>query len=172
MARLALADDDLEALIASAIPRDLDFSRVDGRKRFAQWVEASRKLGEKLDSGYSAVLLDKDATSSVAAAARLGEASQAMWRALMSSELPKPLRDPAMKTAYCDELKEVAEPYRARALQDAWTCLAKSRELEAGQEWANVCWRDGAVFDPEPFAPVRELHGTASELALPIALEH
>ena len=38
MARLVLADDDLEALIAARLPTDLDMARPPGRKRFAQWL--------------------------------------------------------------------------------------------------------------------------------------
>ena len=171
MARLALADDDLETLLATPMPRDLAFAHGNS-KRLSQWLDANNKLREKLDSAYSEVLLQKDATSSVAAAARFGEASLAMWRAVMASELPSDSRLlPAAKDTYCKELKDAAEPFRARAIETAWTCIAKARELEAGQEWADMCWRDGAMLDPVAFAPVREQRGTASQLALPIALE-
>jgi tetratricopeptide (TPR) repeat protein len=170
MARLALADDDLETLIASPMPRDLAFAHGDS-KRFSGWMDTNLKLRKKLDGAYSVVLLQKDATSSVAAAARFGEVTQVMWRALMSAELPKDSRVQAEHDTYCEDLKQVGAPFHALALQEAWACLAKARELEAGQEWADVCWRDGALLDPEAFAPVRELRGTASELAPPIALE-
>jgi hypothetical protein len=171
MAKLALADDELETLIATTFPRDLDSTRMESRKRFAQWLDAELKIAREVNDAYGAVLLLKDATSSVAAAARMGEASQVMWRALMTSEVPKAMRKQPEHGAYCDEMKTVADPLRARAIEAAWTCIAKSVELEAGQDWADVCWRDGAQLDPEGFAPVRELHGSPGELAPPFALE-
>ena len=171
MARLALADDELEAMLAEPFPRGLDLAKLDGRKRFAEWLDAETKRGSRVDDAYSAVLVHKDAISSVAAAARLGAVAQVFWRALMLGELPAAMRKPPERDAYCDAMKVVAEPLRVRAIETEWTCIAKSVELQAGQDWADVCWRDGAVLDPERFAPVRELRGTPDGFAPPIAVE-
>lgn len=171
MARLALADDELEALIATPFPHDLDIARLDSRRRLSQWLDGEIKRGGKVVDAYSAVLVQKDATSSVAAAARISQVSLALWRAVTLGELPKAMRKGDLHDAYCDELKVVADPLKARAIEAAWACLAKSVELQAGQEWADMCWRDGAAIDPEPFAPVREHHGAPGGFAAPIALE-
>ncbi|HEY6035620.1 MAG TPA: hypothetical protein VIV58_15205, partial [Kofleriaceae bacterium] len=170
MARLALADDDLEAMIAKPMPRGQPSSHAF-QQRFARWLDATRKLGDKLDRAYSEVLAQKDATSSVAAAARFGEEAQVIWRGVMASELPAELPGPAARETYCAELKDAAEPFRARALESAQTCIAKASELAAGQEWADVCWRDGAQLDPAAFAPLRELRGAPEGFAPPIAVE-
>jgi hypothetical protein len=81
------------------------------------------------------------------------------------------MREPQLRAAYCDQMKIAADPLRARAIEVAWTCIAKAVELQAGQDWADVCWRDGAQLDPERFAPAGELHGSPTGFAAPIALE-
>jgi len=171
MARLALADDDLETMLALPFPRDLDVMKKDGQKRFSQWLDAETKLGGKLTNAYSAVVMQKDATSSVAAAARISRVSQVFWRALMLGELPKAMRVEPQHTAYCDAMKTVADPLRARAIEAASVCIEKAIELQAGHDWAEVCRRDGAALDPDAFIPVSELHGAPSEVAAPIATE-
>jgi len=170
MARLALADDELEAMIANPMPRGLPYSRAF-QQRFARWREANRKLTDQLDRAYGEVLAQKDATSAVAAAARFGEVSLVMWRGVMASEVPADLPGPSARETYCGELKEAAEPFRARAIEAVQTCIAKAGELQAGHDWAEVCWREGAALDPAQFPPVRELRAAPGEVALPIALE-
>ena len=115
--------------------------------------------------------MHKDATSSVAAAERLGETSLTFWRSLALAEIPKAMRANPQHDAYCDQLHSVVDALRARAIEVFSVCIAKAVELEAGQEWADACWREGAELDPVTFAPVRELRGTVGAFASPIALE-
>jgi tetratricopeptide (TPR) repeat protein len=171
MARLALADDDLETMIGTPLPHDLDLDHKDDQKRYLDWFDAEQRLGAKVSDGYSAILLQKDATSSVAAAERLGEASLTFWRALMLGEIPKATRAQPKRDAYCEQLRSVADPLRARAIEVFSTCIAKAVELDAGQEWADACWREGAQLDPVTFAAVGELRGAVGGFASPIALE-
>lgn len=171
MARLGLADDDLEAMLAMPFPRDVDMARLASRNRIGQWADAEVKLAAKLDRALGDVIVQKDPTSSVAAAARSGEAAQTFWRALMLGELPKAMRREPDRASYCDSTKSVADPLRDRAIEAAQFCIAKAVELQAGQDWANACWRDGAALDPLQFAPVGELRGTPGEFAPPITLE-
>ena len=171
MARLGLADDDLEAMLAMPFPRDVDMARLASRDRIGQWADAEVKLAAKLDRALGDVIVQKDPTSSVAAAARSGEAAQTFWRALMLGELPKAMRREPDRASYCDSTKSVADPLRDRAIEAAQFCIAKAVELQAGQDWANACWRDGAALDPLQFAPVSELRGAPGEFAPPITLE-
>ena len=170
MARLALADDDLETMIGTPVPHDLDLDHKDGQKRYSDWFDVEQKLGVRVSSGYSAIFMQKDATSSVAAAERLGEASLTFWRALMLGEIPKAARAQPKRDAYCEQLRSVTDPLRARAIEVFSTCIAKAVELAAGQEWADACWREGAQLDAVTFAPVRELRGSLGA-ASPIAVE-
>jgi tetratricopeptide (TPR) repeat protein len=170
MARLALADDDLETMIGTPVPHDLDLDQKGGQKRYLDWFDVEQKLGAKVSNGYSAILMQKDATSSVAAAERLGEASLTFWRALMLGEIPKAARAQPKRDAYCEQLRSVADPIRARAIEVFSTCIAKAVELAAGQEWADRCWREGAQLDPVTFAAVAELRGSLAAPS-PIAIE-
>jgi tetratricopeptide (TPR) repeat protein len=170
MARLALADDDLETMIGTPVPHDLDLDHKDGQKRYSDWFDVEQRLGVKVSAGYSAVLMQKDATSSVAAAERLGEASLTFWRALMFGEIPKAARSQPKHDAYCGQLRSVADPLRARAIEVFSTCIAKGVELRAGQEWADACWREGAQLDAVRFAAVHELRGSLGASS-PIAVE-
>jgi len=94
-----------------------------------------------------------------------------MWRGVMASEVPADLPGPAARETYCGELKEATEPIRVRVIEAAQACIAKAGELQAGQDWAEVCWRQGAALDPAQFPAVRELRAAPDEVALPIALE-
>jgi len=177
MARVALADDELETMIGSTFPRDLELGgkdnpqQRDSLKRFETWIDGEKKLGTKLAESYSVVLAQKDATSSVAAALRIGQVSMTFWRALMLGEIPKAMRPNPQHDAYCGQLHDISDALRARSIDVFQTCLAKANELDAGQDWAAACWREGAVLDPLLFAPVRELRSAPSVIAAPIAVE-
>jgi hypothetical protein len=176
MARLALADDGLEAVIGTTFPRGLDL-RVDpyvtqqkSGARFRAWLDDARGLGEKLHEAYRLVLAQKDPASSVAAASRIGEIWLTFWRALSLGEIPKGVRENPRHDAYCAQVRNLADGLHARAIEAFSICIAKAGELGAGQEWADACWRQGAELDPAQFAAVNEVRGTAAAFS-PIAIE-
>ena len=183
MAKLALADDDLERMLEASLPTDLDFDPAPAHKaardlslkRFTSWIERQTASGRKLADQYSAILQLKDADSSIAAAARIGQTAQAFWRALLVGEIPKTIRTgdlaKAKLDAYCHQIREVAEPLAARAVEAFALCLAKASELAAGESWAPVCLRELHVLAPDKFPDVLELRAAPELVATPVALE-
>jgi tetratricopeptide (TPR) repeat protein len=180
-AKLALGDDELERMIEAEFPRRLDFdpasrtTKQDSLKRFDAWVKAETTLAQSAQQRYEAVFALKDATSSVAAAARIGQISETFWRALMIGQIPKDVRTGELTKykleAYCAAIDNVAEPLAAHTVEAFGVCLNKATELGIGGEWASLCWREGAVIAPDKFPPANELFGAGGLAAPVLALE-
>ena len=134
MTKLRIADRALEAYIAVGYPSGLDFTKTKQKslERFNHWLEEKTKLGAAATQAYEAILALKDPDASVAAAARLGQLSQALATSLRTAELPVDVRTGEFakdKTAaFCDQMAVVAEPLAARALEAFGTCLVKSSD--------------------------------------------
>jgi tetratricopeptide (TPR) repeat protein len=183
MAKLALADDDLERMFEAWLPADLDFdpapahkaAKTSSMKRFEAWVAKEQATARVLVDQYFAILELKDADSSVAAAARIGQTVEAFWRALLVGEIPKAFRTGELAKdkldAYCDQLRVVAEPLAARAVEAFEVCQQKATELGMAHPWLDVCLREGQVIAPEKFQDGHELHALSSFAPTALMLE-
>ena len=160
-AKLAQADADLETYLAITFPRGLSFdpSKQDVReaslKRFSAFIEDKQKAGSIASRNYEAVLMTKDAASSITAAARLGIVSQTFASELVTSALPRGTAE--VREAYCNVLTDVAAPLEARAIEGFAVCLAKSTELGWFAESSASCERELAVLKPEDYPRAGEL---------------
>jgi len=181
LAKLAEADRDFEAYLAEAFPQHLDFdprSPAIAKKslaRFEAWFARKEQLGKAASAQFERVLAIKDAASSIAAAARLGQISQNLSDALFTAEIPKNLRTGAFAEekveAYCDKLMELTPPLEERSLAAYGVCLAKSTELGWFSEWSKLCERELGQIKPEDFPTAAELRAQPTKVATVIALE-
>jgi hypothetical protein len=157
-AQLALADAELERYLAVQFPAGLDFDpkrerpRTTSLKRFDQYVVEKSRLGKTARDSYEGVLMLKDGTGAIAAAARLGQLSQAFARQLMTAEIPRDVqRQPfaAEKIdAFCDQMAAVASPLAAQASTSFDVCAAKASELGVFDDFTRLCHRERELIDP------------------------
>ena len=166
MARLALADDTLETMLAVGFPANLDLASAHAAsmKRFTAWLDDEQKLGETATRAYERILGERDGSSSVAAAARIGQTAEGFWRTMMMGEIPKSLRAKAPRDAYCKALDTASQPIKLRATEAFSACAAKANELDTAHEWAEVCWREGEL------GTLKEVRGTVRDTP-PLAVE-
>jgi tetratricopeptide (TPR) repeat protein len=170
-AKVIEADVELESFLALELPKNLDFdpankkTRLSSVKRFDEWLHTKTKTGENANNKYMAVLAIKDAASSITAAERTALLSQGFANALVTGEIPKNARAPAVVDAYCDAMNTVAEPVAERSVAGFGVCLAKSTELSWFDESSRVCERELARLEPDEFPLANELHARADGVA-------
>ena len=177
---LARADRDFEDYLGAAFPQGLDFDprnpviKAKSLKRFDAWVADKTKVGGKATAQYEAILGVKDAATSIAAAARIGQIQQHFSDALFTAEIPKDVRTGEFADekveAFCDRMTEVAEPLEARSLEAFRVCLGKSTELGWFSDWSKLCERELGQIKPDEFPTAAELRGTP-RVASVIAVE-
>ena len=158
MARLALADDKLERLLAATFPSDLDLAdaHAASMKTFSTWLALEQKLVDDAGKAYAAILADHEPISSVAAAARLGQTSQAFWRTMMIGDVPRALRAKPARDLYCEQLAIASKDLAERARGAFAMCADKAGELGVANDWTELCWRETGQLAPKELrAPVR-----------------
>jgi tetratricopeptide (TPR) repeat protein len=170
-ARLAVADRAFEDYLAMAFPRGLDFDPKQpavakkNLDRFEAWLDDKRQVGGKAREQYEAILGLKDAATSIAAAARIGQISQNFSDALFTAEIPKNVRTGAFAEdkieAFCDRMTEVGTPLEERSLEAFRTCLTKSTDLGWFSDWSKLCERELGQIRPDEFPTAAELRGDA-----------
>ena len=149
MAKIVEGDDELERLFDKPVPAALP--HVQG------WLAAETKLAAAANRAYEGVLPLKDPAASIAAAARLGQTTHAVSRALWAAE---------MKPAQCDKIKELAEPLDAHAATAFAVCADKAIQLGVFDSWTALCRRAGQTLDAKRFPPQE----AQPELAFAIAM--
>ncbi len=179
--KLAQADKDFESYLDEKFPQGLNFDPKNkaisekSLKRFNDWVANKTKVGGKATSQYESILGIKDAATSIAAAARIGQIQQDFSDALFTAEIPKDVRTGEFADekveAFCDRMTEVAEPLEARSLEAFGVCLNKSTELGWFSEWSKLCERELGQIKPEEYPTASELRGTPNQVAPVIAVE-
>ncbi|MBA3540431.1 MAG: hypothetical protein H0T79_12540, partial [Deltaproteobacteria bacterium] len=158
-ARIYVTDAQLEPYLALGFPKGLNFDpekrakKEASLKRFNEWVAGKQKLGGAATAGYEAVFSMKEPTAAIAAAARLGQLSQAFGDALHGAEIPADVRTGEFAAdkieAFCDKMTEVAEPLYARAAQSFGVCATKASELGIDDSFARLCVRELALAEPK-----------------------
>jgi tetratricopeptide (TPR) repeat protein len=179
--RLAIADRDFEAYLAKEFPSGLNFDpkmpaiEKKSRERLDAWVTDKMKVGAKATAQYEAILDVKDAATSIAAAARIGQIQQNFSDALFTAEIPKDVRTGAYAdekvAAFCDRMTEVAEPLETRSLEAFGVCLNKSTELGWFSDWSKLCERELGQIKPDQFPTASELRSQPNQVAAIITVE-
>jgi tetratricopeptide (TPR) repeat protein len=140
MARLARADDLLEALIARPFPTTLDM------KSFEAWFDGETRQAQDATRMYDLVLATKDPAASIAAAARLGQLNDAFAATLLTGDIPATVRTGAYAAdkvkAYCDQMTYVAAPLHENAREAFGVCSEKAIELGVFGEHTALCRRE------------------------------
>ena len=154
LARLALADGELESYLAVQFPTGLDFdpkrerARTASLERFTAFVEKKQKLGASARQSYEAIVMLKEPTAAVAAAERMGQLAQSFARQLSNAEFA---RDKI--AAFCDKLVEVAVPFATQAETAFEICAQKASELGILDDHARRCFSERPRYAlPEQFA--------------------
>ncbi|MBA3498763.1 MAG: hypothetical protein H0T65_00200, partial [Deltaproteobacteria bacterium] len=158
-AKFAQADAQLENYLDMKFPQGLNFDPQNkgiaekSKKRFDEWVKTKIASGGKATGQYEGILGVKDAATSIAAAARIGQIQQNFSDALFTAEIPKDVRTGEFADekveAFCDRMTEVAEPLEARSLEAFSVCLGKSTELGWFSDWSKLCERELGQIKPE-----------------------
>jgi hypothetical protein len=177
-AHVARADLELEAYLAIAVPRGLDFDdkhRANSMKRFSAWLYQAQKSGAALISRYEAVLATKDVASSITAAARIAIVSQSFATSMATAEIPRDIKKAPMavekQKALCERMIEVIEPLEERAVMAFGVCLAKSTELGWFGDSSAFCERELARMKPDEFPLAHEVRSEPHDYAPVIATE-
>ncbi|MDQ3340009.1 MAG: tetratricopeptide repeat protein [Myxococcota bacterium] len=180
-AKFAQADAQLEGYLDMKFPQGLNFDPQSkaiaekSKKRFDEWVKTKVASGGKATSQYEGILGVKDAATSIAAAARIGQIQQNFSDALFTAEIPKDVRTGEFADekveAFCDRMTEVAEPLEARSLEAFGVCLGKSTELGWFSDWSKLCERELGQIKPEEYPTASELRGTPNQVAPVVAVE-
>jgi tetratricopeptide (TPR) repeat protein len=175
------ADRDFEAYLGQAFPQGLNFDPNNkaiaekSKKRFDEWVKEKTKVGGKATGQYEGILGVKDAATSIAAAARIGQIQQNFSDALFTAAIPNDVRTGQFADekveAFCDRMTEVAEPLEARSLEAFGVCLNKSTELGWFSDWSKLCEHELGQIKPEEYPTASELRGTPNQVAPVIAVE-
>ncbi len=179
-AKFAQADAQFENYLDMKFPQGLNFDPDPKQKAIAEkskneWVKQKIATGGKATGQYEAILGTKDAATSIAAAARIGQIQQNFSDALFTAEIPKDVRTGEFADekveAFCDRMTEVAEPLEARSLEAFGVCLNKSTELGWFSDWSKLCERELGQIKPEEYPTASELRGTPNQVAPVIAVE-
>jgi tetratricopeptide (TPR) repeat protein len=180
-AKFAQADAQLENYLDMKFPQGLNFDPQNkaiaekSKKRFDEWVKTKVAAGGKATGQYEGILGVKDAATSIAAAARIGQIQQNFSDALFTAEIPKDVRTGEFADekveAFCDRMTEVAEPLEARSLEAFSICLNKSTELGWFSDWSKLCERELGQIKPEEYPTASELRGTPNQVAPVVAVE-
>lgn len=174
-AKFYQAEKDYEEYLALRFPKGLDFDpnnpgiakRSD--KRLTEWFNAKTKTGGGAREKFEATIATKEASSAIAAAARLGQIQQNFSDALFTAEIPEDVRTGQFADekveAFCDKLTEMAEPLATKSLEAYSACLAKSTDLGWFSEWSRLCERELGQIEPDKYPTASELRDTPDEIA-------
>ncbi len=174
-AKFYQAEKDYEEYLANRFPRGLDFDpnnkaiATRSNKRLTEWITTKTKTGEAARVKYEGVISNRDASSAIAAAARLGQIQQNFSDALFTAEIPEDVRTGQFADekveAFCDKLTELAEPLAAKSLDAYSGCLRRSTELGWFSEWSRLCERELGQIEPDKYPTASELRDTPDKIA-------
>jgi len=170
MAKLAIADDELESYLALAFPAGLDFgpeaAKKESMQRFDAWLSAKTTRGEQLHERYDAILALGDPVASVIAMSRTGTIASSFADELFTAEIPLDVRtgDDAQDKidAYCDALTTAAEPLQTPATAAFTACVRYAAEHAYDLDFREIALaaqpcREALVWEqPEQFPSLDE----------------
>jgi hypothetical protein len=156
IAKLGLADDELERTMAIEFPSHLDFDATDREvnrrsvKAFDAWMMNELSTSHSMRDKYAKLLELDDPEASVVAAARTGEVALSFRRKLVTSEIPRGgIRGKEARDAYCRALADGAEPLADGAGKAFATCAAKAGEAGVYNETVQMCLREVGFVEDE-----------------------
>ncbi|MEZ4362316.1 MAG: hypothetical protein R3B48_19155 [Kofleriaceae bacterium] len=166
------AEAAFEAYLKLQFPDALDFDPKKrsslSKRRFEEWFSAKLRLGSAATASFGAVLEVKDAASTIAAVARVGQIPQLFSDALLTAEIPRDVRTGPFADekvdAFCGTLSAVVEPLEAKAVEAYGACTTKAAELGWSSDWSRLCERELARLEPEKFPLASELRAPATQL--------
>jgi tetratricopeptide (TPR) repeat protein len=187
-ALMARGDLLYEQLLQMRLPSGLRFDprnrrETEAARRVFQTFlhDKSQKLGET-QKVYQDVIQFKSAHYAIAAAARIGQLFQDFANGLYTSEVPTPPPAPAgvsgdewaqmFRTAYCDQIADLAGPLDDKAVEGLSQCLRKSTELSWFNEWSKLCEAELNQIKPAEYplaAEIRIQPGERSSITLDVA---
>lgn len=180
-AKVGLAEKDFEDYMAIEMPTGLNFDpRNDSlakksHQRFDAWAESKSKVGGKAREQYEAVIGLHDGSTSIQAAARLGQIAQSFSGQLYRAEIPANLRVGEFaedaSQAYCDALEEKATPLEKRALNAYETCVNESTKLAWFSEWSRLCERELGQLDPSHWPTATEMRSAPAQVSVIVDVE-
>jgi tetratricopeptide (TPR) repeat protein len=154
-AKLALADADLEAVLADRAP-------TASTKGLAAWSAGLHQRAAALTSAYEAVRSVGDPPTAITASARLGVLAHGLALALVD-----PTPAPGGSPPTCDNVTALEDLAR-----DAYkACLASASNLGWYDASFALCDHALAELSPAAFPPLRELHAAPRFDAPALAVE-
>jgi len=152
-AKLAVADADAEPHIHDKKPASADLDT---------WFGDAIKLRTRYNRNYELVLGARDASTSIAAAARIS---------LITDTLASAITDAATTKPECDAMAEKAAPLREASITGYGVCLSKAGELGWFDESAQICERALVRLAPKDYPTLREHSGDATNTSPVMATE-
>jgi hypothetical protein len=180
MAKVRLADRDLEAFLGVHMPEDLSFTveewrrdssaagdraryekqirkRDDSTRRFQEFYSEKTKLAGALQKKYESVFnAQQSGAGMFAAAARASLMSLAYADEVMQSNVDLP-PGPDPRQALCEQLEERLAPHISYAMTVLSGCLVRARRSGEFDESARFCEDELQRRMPLAFPPLREL---------------
>jgi hypothetical protein len=163
-AKLALADRDLEALLAMPFPK-LSFrtpgSSRRSHERFQRWLDEQR--GEALAKQYQAIRELKEPNATLASVAREGQHLLFFAARFLASKPPHDMLAGGAfrhekREAYCKTLDDHMQGVRDRAVERFTICAMKANELGILNDWSRLCLRALEREQPDDFPKLVELY--------------
>lgn len=175
LGRLVKADREFETYL-DAQPPTAPASDVPLLSRpLLSWLARKTESAKTMRARYNDVIAVRDAQTSVAASARIGQISHSLfdqlYGAATSSGLgDEPLGDEPL-AARCDRIAELAQPVEQAAVDAYVACLAKANELSWFGDASKICERALGDLRPEDYPSATELRASALQVAPIMVIE-
>lgn len=139
-------------------------------KQLGAWTQAGFNAVRETEKAYQAVLARPAIPSQIAAHGRIGQLYQTFIESLTAVPLPPLSTGPApagmtpakwketLRQAYCDTLRDNAEPLQDRAIAAFAACDARSVEQGRFGEWSMLCEQALSRLQPSAYPRRTDIH--------------
>lgn len=135
LARLAVADAQLEATFAGTAPADT--------RQLATWIADRQTQLQRALQSYTAM------PKQVAPLARIGTGYQLFADLVRALDVPRDARTQPSRDGFCQQLDAAVAPARAQAIAAYETCLITASTANIVDGWSRSCARGLATLAPQ-----------------------
>jgi hypothetical protein len=170
LALMLQADQQLERLMATGSPQDLDLGglgvkpsaaerarHAEAMRRFGEFHRALTRDSEAVERGYVAVYTARSPRLMVAAARRMQALARTNLAAMYGVPAPRKLKDTRVLAAYCGALDDAMTAWRERERAALWQCVDRGVITGEFGVDARACAAELEVRAPREFPPLAEI---------------
>lgn len=170
LARMLQADAQLERLMATGSPRDLDLGglgvqpsdaerarHAEALRRFSEYHRALQRDSAAIERGYQEVYAARSPRLMVAAARRMQALARANLAAMFGVPAPRKLADPQALAAYCGALTDALTGWLEREQAALKQCLERGEVTGEFGADARACEAELQRRAPREFPALAEI---------------